>query len=260
MDETAEDRLERLRREVMSESPATTLPAPPPSAPAPSAASILRPPVAAAHPPAAHPPAAIPATTPPPAAPTPPTPDGGAPDASSDGWSIGEAIGEIGTGRLVGIGLVILGVYLLASQFIPFLGVIGSILILAAGLVLLAVHFQGRSGAWALYAGAVLTAVGAARSIEGLIPFVPSRGLTSLALGIAFLAIGVLRHSQAGGYGWQAVVGVVFLGWGLIQFVLGLIPGSPGLLDLVVPILLLAAGAVILMRAYRRPSDSGVSP
>ena len=66
---------------------------------------------------------------------------------------------------------------------------------------------------------------------------------------IALLAIAWLRHSQAGGWGWQGILGAVVLGWGALQFGLGLLPGSPGVLDLVLPALLLGAGILLLLRA-----------
>jgi hypothetical protein len=240
MAETPEERLDRLRREVEAEERAlaASQPAAPPT------------PAAASHPPSTS---AATASAPIPAVATAPSPSTG------EGWSLSATLDELGAGRILAIGLIVVGAYLLAVQFFPFLSIAGSLAILVVGIVVLAMHFQARAGAWALYVGAVLTAVGGARLIGGL-PFVPSRGLVSIAIGVAFLAISYLRHSQAGGYGWQAVVGVVFLAWGAIQFVLGLIPGSPGFLELVVPLVLLGGGAYLLLRALQRPSGKGVSP
>jgi hypothetical protein len=113
------------------------------------------------------------------------------------------------------------------SPFVPGLGFLGNLVILGAGIVLLAQHFLRGTGSWALYAGALLTGLGAARLLGDLLPGRPS-GLSALGIGVAFLAIGYLRHSQAGGYGWQGLVGAVFTGLGGIQLVLGLLPGSPG--------------------------------
>jgi hypothetical protein len=76
------------------------------------------------------------------------------------------------------------------------------------------------------------------------------------ALGMPFLAISYLRHSQAGvtaGRGRCRVPGL-----GPRQFVLGLIRARPAF-HLVVPDRAPVAGAVILLRAVR-PSGSGVSP
>ena len=67
--------------------------------------------------------------------------------------------------------MVVVGGYLLLSLAIPGIALGGSILLAAAGVVLLWLHFTHRGGAWALYAGAVLTAVGTLRVIGDLLPF-----------------------------------------------------------------------------------------
>jgi hypothetical protein len=183
--------------------------------------------------------AARPTATPPPA-----------PLATEDGWSLAAAIGGAGATEWIAIGMVVVGGYLLLSMAIPGIAFGGSILLATGGAVLLWLHFSHRAGAWALYAGAVLTAVGTLRVLGDLMPFTV-QGETALGLGIALLAIAYLRHSQAGGYGWQGIVGVVALAWGGLQLVLGLLPGSPGPLDLVVPALIMGGGILLLARTIR---------
>ena len=134
------------------------------------------------------------------------------------------------------------------------LDLIGSLLLLGAGVVLLAQHLQRGAGAWALYAGALLIGLGAGRAIGDILPGSP-HGLTAMGVGAAFLAIGYMRHAQAGGYGWQGIVGGAVLGLGLIQFVLGLLPGSPGVIDLILPAILLVGGGWLITRSLGRVGD-----
>ena len=170
-----------------------------------------------------------------------------------DGWSLAEALGGAGLGTWIGIGLVVIGGYLVLAQVFPGLSLPGSLVMASVGVVLLWLHFTHRQGAWALYAGAVLTAVGVLRVVGDLLP-ITLHGETALGLGGALLVIGHLRHSQAGGYGWQGAVGAVALGFGALQLVLGLLPGSPGVLDLVVPLLVLGVGVYLVLRALGRRS------
>jgi hypothetical protein len=143
------------------------------------------------------------------------------------------------------------GTYLLVALVVPGIELPGSLAMAAVGVIVLWMHFTHRLGSWALYAGAVLFAVGALRVIGDLLPG-NINGETSLGLGLALVTIGYLRHQQAGGWGWQGIAGMVALGWGVIQLVLGLLPGSPGLLDLVLPVVLLGGGVVLLLRARGR--------
>ncbi len=231
-------RLAQLRREVAAESTAApdrveTDPAPTtPAATAPSGAM-----------------SAAPATDP-----TPRVAELEVPQASADDgatWDLRELLADTSLSTWVGIGLLALGGYLVLSWFVPGIDLIGSFILLAAGVVLLVQHLQRGAGAWALYAGAVLAGMGAARAIGDLLPGSP-RGMTAMGVGLAFLAIAYLRHSQAGGYGWQGVVGVAALVLGGTQFLLGLLPGSPSVLDLVLPALLLIGGALLIARTQDR--------
>lgn len=157
----------------------------------------------------------------------------------------------------LGIGLIVVGGYLVASWLVPGISILGSLALLAAGIGLLYAHFVRRAAPWTLYAGAVLTGMGGARVVGEVLPG-EWHGATAIGIGIAFLVIGYLRHSQAGGYGWQGVVGGAALGLGLIQLLLGWLPGAPGLFDLVTPLLLLGGGALLVIgsrRFGRGPTD-----
>ena len=150
----------------------------------------------------------------------------------------------------LGIGLLVVGGYLLLTWLVPGISILGSLALLGAGIALLYAHLVRRAAPWTLYAGAVLTGMGAARVLGDLLPG-EWHGATAIGIGVAFLAIGYLRHSQAGGYGWQGVVGGAALGLGVVQLLLGWLPGSPGLLDLVTPLVLLGLGALLVLGSRR---------
>jgi hypothetical protein len=146
----------------------------------------------------------------------------------------------------LGIALLVVGGYLVLSWVVPGVQVIGSLALLVAGVVLLYLHLARRGPPWMLYAGAALAGMGAARVLGALLPG-EWHGTTAIGVGVAFLAIGYLRHSQAGGYGWQGVVGGAAIALGLVQMVLGWLPGTPGLLDLLSPAVLLIVGALLVL-------------
>jgi hypothetical protein len=146
----------------------------------------------------------------------------------------------------LGIALLVVGGYLVLSWIVPGVQVIGSLALLVAGVVLLYLHLARHGPPWMLYAGAALAGMGAARVLGALLPG-EWHGTTAIGVGVAFLAIGYLRHSQAGGYGWQGVVGGAAIALGLVQMVLGWLPGTPGLLDLLSPAVLLVVGALLVL-------------
>jgi len=158
----------------------------------------------------------------------------------------------------LGIGLLVVGGYLVLSWVVPGVSLIGSLALLLAGVVLLYLHLVRGAPPWALYAGAALAGMGAMRILGALLPG-DWHGTSAIGVGVAFLAIGFLRHSQAGGYGWQGLVGVAAIVVGLVQMVLGWLPGSPGLSDLLSPAVLLVLGALLVLGTrWRR--DPGRPP
>jgi hypothetical protein len=168
----------------------------------------------------------------------------------TDGWGLDDLAQSLlkgGVGQWVGIGLVVIGGYLVLSLFIPGIEFIGSLLLLAGGVALLYLHLVQHAASWTLYAGAALAGIGGLRVLGAFAPF-ETRGLTAMGLGLGLLAIAYLRRTQAGGYGWQGVAGAAALGFGLLQFAVGLLPGDTGLIDLVVPVLLLGLGGFVLLR------------
>jgi hypothetical protein len=178
------------------------------------------------------------------------------PDSASDqGSSAFLGLGDLDLRALLadrslsswlGIGLLVVGGYLVLSWIVPGISILGSLALLLVGVGLLYAHLVRGAAPWTLYAGAALTGMGAARLLGDILPG-DWHGTTAIGVGVAFLAIGYLRHSQAGGYGWQGVVGGAALGLGLVQMVLGWLPGSPGLFDLLSPVVLLGLGALVLL-------------
>jgi hypothetical protein len=171
-------------------------------------------------------------------------------------WGLGElaegssvtTIAGAGLGTWIAAALVALGAYLILAQAIPGISFLGSLLLLIVGIVLLALNVSGRATNWALYSGAVLAGVGALRVIGELLP-VEVHGETAAGVGVALLAIGALRRPLVGGLGWQGMVGAGALGLGVLQFLIGLLPGSPGFLDLAVPVIIIVGGLLLLMRS-----------
>jgi hypothetical protein len=241
-----DQRLEALRREIEQESPRPVAPSPQP--PPPPAAN-LAPARDAAAVAALQPSATVPSTT------TATTANGSGSEARpGDGWSLSDvtdAIFEGGVAHWIGIGLVVVGIYLVLALFFPGIEFFGSLLILVAGVGLLWAHFTHRAPGWALYAGALLAGIGALRVIGDLVPF-EADGMTSIGVGLGFLGIGYLRRTQAGGWGWQGILGAVALAFGLFQFAVGLLPGDAGMIDVIIPIVLLGLGALILVRMSAR--------
>ena len=253
-----QERLEALRREILAERPAPADPTPAdagtagaPETPATAEPSIERPP---RQPPApvARPPEPAPPSEPRSPSPSPAPAAGIWPGIASrlvagvGDFDVRGLLADRSLSSWLGIALLVVGGYLVLSWIVPGVQVIGSLAILVAGGALLYVHLARSGPPWMLYAGAVLAGMGAARVLGALLPG-EWHGTTAIGVGVAFLAIGYLRHSQAGGYGWQGVVGGAAIALGLVQMVLGWLPGTPGLFDLVSPAVLLVVGALLVL-------------
>jgi hypothetical protein len=145
----------------------------------------------------------------------------------------------------IGVFLVVFGAILLIDQMLPDYRRIGSATLLAAGLASLLVWVL-RRGTIALYAGAFLTALALPGTIEGLQGQQLTPGWGTLFFGLAFLFVAAVRAWRKGGIGWQAFYGTILV----------LIGGSeiakPDLAAVAWPILLVAVGAVLLVRGSQR--------
>jgi hypothetical protein len=144
----------------------------------------------------------------------------------------------------VGIFLLVFGGLLLLERFVPALQVAGSLFLLAVGLVLLLRWFVER-GTGSLYAGAIITALAAPDVLEAL-GVAGGPGLGMVCLGLAFLAIALVRWTSGGGVGWQAWFGAILAVYGLTRLAI------PELGQVLVPLLLVVAGILILARGTAR--------
>ena len=140
----------------------------------------------------------------------------------------------------VGIFLLVFGGLLLLERFVPALQFAGSLFLLAAGLVLLLRWFIER-GTGSLYAGAIITALALPDTLEAL-GLAGGPGLGMVCLGLAFLFIALIRWTGSGGLGWQAWFGAILAVYGLTRLAI------PDLGQVLVPLLLVAAGVLILVR------------
>ena len=153
----------------------------------------------------------------------------------------------------IGIFLLIFGGLLLLQQLAPEVRAAGSLIVLGAGLAFLISWMTNRRSS-ALYVGAILTALGLAATLSDL-NYVSGEGWGTLFLGIAFVAIAVIRASTRGGWGWQAIVGglLVVLGGSTVA------SHTAGLADVsrfVWPVLILVLGIALLLRGGTRRSWS----
>ena len=143
----------------------------------------------------------------------------------------------------LGVFLVVFGALLLVRYAFPALAGWGSLVTLAIGLAFLIKWAIDRSS-FALYAGALITALGAPDLIEAT-GAVGGPGLGTLCLGIAFLAIAGVRAATGGAVGWQAYLGLILAVVGGSQLAV------PAISGLVLPALLVIGGIYLLARANR---------
>jgi hypothetical protein len=145
----------------------------------------------------------------------------------------------------LGLFLVVFGALLLIERLLPGFESAGSLFFLAVGLAFLLRWALDRRSLGSLYAGAIITALAAPNVIEAFTP-IGGPGLGQLCLGVAFLAIAAVRSAGGAGIGWQAWVGVILTVLGASQLAV------PRLSELVLPVLIVAAGAALVIRALRQ--------
>jgi hypothetical protein len=143
----------------------------------------------------------------------------------------------------IGIFLLVFGGLLLVQQAYPELESAGSVLVLAIGLAFL-VKWAIDRGSGSLYAGAIITALAAPGLLEAA--GVHANGLGTFSIGIAFLFIAAVRAASGGGWGWQLWFG------GLLALVGGASMSSSTASNVIVPVLLVALGAALLLRDVGR--------
>ncbi|HEV8282485.1 MAG TPA: hypothetical protein VGQ02_11530 [Candidatus Limnocylindrales bacterium] len=137
----------------------------------------------------------------------------------------------------IGIFLLVFGGLLLLQQLYPEAQSVGSVLVLAIGIAFL-VRWALTRGTGSLYVGAIITAlaVPSALTNAGL----GREGLGTLALGVAFLFIALIRATSGGGVGWQAWFG------GLLAVIGGVNLVQPQVGGLLVPVALVVIGVLLV--------------
>jgi hypothetical protein len=140
----------------------------------------------------------------------------------------------------IGIFLVVLGVLLVIDRVLPEYRNLGNVLVLAAGLACLVAWVINR-GTLELYAGAFLTAAAIPGLSAGL-GYDLGAGFGTFCYGLAFLFVAAVRAARRGGFGWQALFGVVLVALGGSEMATSSFAG------LIVPVLLILLGVVLLFR------------
>jgi len=158
-------------------------------------------------------------------------------------WEWTDIGGPRGRSRVpwFGIFLVVFGALLLLQQVFPTFKEAGSLLFLAVGVAFLASWVVNR-GMGSLYLGAIITAL-AAPGLLAAANIVSGSGVGTLCLGVAFLFIALVRAASHAGWGWQAGLGAILVAIGASSVAI------PGFSDLVWPLLLVALGLIVLVRA-----------
>ena len=183
-------------------------------------------------------------------------PGEGKPGASSGPESRGEAWGwsRVTDNRRpvpwFGVFLILFGGLLLIEQFIPGARAVGSGLVVAVGVALLMAWLVNRK-VWQLYAGAILTAASLPSLLQDLDAIRGGPGWGTLFLGIALLAIALIRGRVGSGIRWQLVLGVILAAVGGAQVAEREIPNFPSVTNLLWPAFILLVGLILVLRALR---------
>ena len=165
------------------------------------------------------------------------------------GWSVR----EIDAGRVglwIGLGLVVLGSYLVLAPLFPAVKLAGSAALVALGIAGVVGGATRRTGTWAVYVGAVVAAVGAAGLLAGS-GLVRGEGLTTIAVGLALIGLAGWRARLRAGWRPLAVAGAVVAGLGAIEYLGWAIPGFPSLGELLLAGALVGIGWIVLRNALR---------
>lgn len=166
-----------------------------------------------------------------------------------DQWSLNRIDADRPRLPLIGVFLVLFGGLLLLGQFFPGARLIGSGLVVAVGLALLAAWAVRRTGVLGLYAGVILTALSLPNLLRDLGLIGGGSGWGTLFLGLGFITIALVRASDRGGTGWQMIVGIVLTLLGGIQVFARQLPGSPTIDGLLWPAVILLVGVWLIARS-----------
>jgi hypothetical protein len=145
----------------------------------------------------------------------------------------------------IGVFLLVFGVLLLLEQALPESRRLSNGLVLAAGVTSL-IFWAIRRGTLALYAGSFLTALALPGAIESLSGRDLGSGWGTVAFGVAFLFVALVRAARGGGWGWQAFYG------GILVLIGGATAAKPDIAEIFWPILVLVVGVLVLAGGLRR--------
>lgn len=152
-------------------------------------------------------------------------------------------------GRIIpGVILVVLGLALLAAQWIPGLG--GEVVVLGLGIAFLALYFYTRTYGF-LVPGGVLTGLGLGIVAESRLQLGGAEPVV-LGLGLGFLLIAVLDAAFTRFSNWWPLIP------GLILVLIGLAPAFPQfgpVLEKLWPLALVIVGLVLVVLALTRRSE-----
>lgn len=132
-----------------------------------------------------------------------------------DGWGFeGSFAGTKGGGGvpLLGVFLIILGLFLAAGQLFKEVQLGASAFFLAVGIVLILMGLRDRSDL-ALYVGIFITAIALSDLLTGM-NVIHGSGWGTLFMGIGVVASALLRASEGRSWTWIAVVGGLLALWG----------------------------------------------
>lgn len=113
---------------------------------------------------------------------------------------------------LVGVFLIVLGLFLAAGQLVHEAQIGASAFFLTVGLVLVFVGFRDRSDL-ALYAGVFVTAL-ALSDLLSSVGLIHGAGWGTLFLGLGLIAVALIRSSAGKRLGWAVGIGALLALWG----------------------------------------------
>ncbi|MHB8460365.1 MAG: hypothetical protein ACYDAK_03285 [Candidatus Limnocylindrales bacterium] len=174
--------------------------------------------------------------------------DGGGIHVLEWNWGGGRDAGRPGV-PWFGVFLVVFGGLLLLQQVAPEFRAAGSLVVLAVGLAFL-ISWAARRRTSALYIGAIITAI-ALPSVLTDAGVISGDGWGTFALGIAFIAIALVRAASRGGWGWQLALGglLTILGGSTVA---SHVSGFPEIGRYAWPIALVLIGVAFVLRGTAR--------
>jgi hypothetical protein len=169
-----------------------------------------------------------------------------------DSWSFD---GRRPAGRsrvtLVGVFLIVLGLFLGAGQLFKEAQVGASAFFLAVGLILVFVGIRDRSDL-ALYAGVFVTALAVSNLLSSL-GLIHGSGWGTLFLGLAVMTVALIRSSAGRRWSWTLGIGALLALWGGSDVAASNVDFPTD--RLIGPLLIILLGLYIVTRSRRSRDD-----